>query len=101
LENSRVHKRIDDKPVWSIPCLFIDKHFRRQGVSVELLKGVARYAKTQGISIIEAYPTIPTTDNIPDSFAWIGLYKSFKRAGFSIVDTTSKHRPMVRLYTDK
>jgi GNAT superfamily N-acetyltransferase len=101
LENSRVHKRIDDKPVWSIPCLFIDKHFRRQGVSVELLKGVIRYAKTKGISIIEAYPTIPTTDTIPDSFAWIGLYKSFERAGFKIVDTTSKHRPMVRYYTGK
>ena len=23
LERSRVHKRIDDKPVWSIPCFFI------------------------------------------------------------------------------
>ena len=46
LENSRVHKRIDDKIVWSIPCFFIDKNFRRQGVSVELLKGVAKYAKT-------------------------------------------------------
>jgi GNAT superfamily N-acetyltransferase len=101
LENSRVHKRIDDKPVWSIPCLFIDKHFRRHGVSVEFLKGVARYAKTQGIKIIEAYPTIPTTNTIPDSFAWIGIFKSFERAGFKIVDTTSKHRPMVRYYTDK
>ena len=101
LENSRVHKRIDDKRVWSIPCLFIDKHFRRLGISVELLKGVAMYAKTKGIQVIEAYPTIPTTETIPDSFAWIGIYKSFERAGFEIVDTTSKHRPMVRYYTDK
>src|SRR5512133_3681396 len=23
LENSRVHKRIDNQPVWSIPCFFI------------------------------------------------------------------------------
>src|SRR4051812_19070394 len=28
-EKSRIHKRIDDKSVWSIPCFFIDKHFRR------------------------------------------------------------------------
>lgn len=98
LERSRVHKRIDDKPVWSIPCTFIDKKFRGHGVSVALLKGVIQYAKENGIKIIEAYPTIPTQDKLPDSFAWIGLYKSFERAGFEIVDTTSKSRPMVRYY---
>jgi len=101
LENSRVHKRIDDKAVWSIPCFFIDKNFRRHGVSVELLKGVIHYAKANGIKIIEAYPTIPTQEKLPDSFAWIGLYKSFERAGFEIADRTSKNRPMVRYYLDK
>jgi GNAT superfamily N-acetyltransferase len=101
LENSRVHKRIDDQSVWSIPCFFIDKNFRRHGVSTELLKGVIRYAKEVGIKIIEAYPTTPTQEKLPDSFAWIGLYKSFERAGFEIVDRTSKNRPMVRYYTDK
>ena len=100
LENSRVHKRIDDKIVWSIPCFFIDKNFRRHGVSVELLKGVVKYAKQNGIKIIEAYPAIPTQEKLPDTFAWIGLYKSFERAGFQIVDRTSKNRPMVRYYTD-
>jgi GNAT superfamily N-acetyltransferase len=98
LENSRVHKRIDDKLVWSIPCTFIHKKFRRMGVSVELLRGVVKYAKGKDIKIIEAYPTIPTQDKLPDAFAWIGLYKSFERAGFEIVDRTSKNRPMVRYY---
>jgi len=101
LEKSRVHKRIDDQPVWSIPCLFIDKNFRRQGVSVELLRGVIRYAQTKKIEIIEAYPTIPTKEKLPDSFAWIGLYRSFEQAGFQIVDRTSANRPMVRFYTSK
>ncbi len=100
LENSRVHKRIDDKAVWSIPCTFIDKRFRRMGVSVALLKGVVQYARSQGIKVVEAYPTIPTQETLPDSFAWIGLYKSFERAGFEIVDRTSKHRPMVRYYVE-
>ena len=53
LEKSRVHKRIDNEIVWSIPCFFIDKNFRRNGVSIELLKGVAKYAKENGIKIIE------------------------------------------------
>src|SRR4030042_2795719 len=38
LENSRVLQPIDDKPVWSVSCLFIDKKYRRKGVSSELLK---------------------------------------------------------------
>ena len=101
LERSRVHKRIDDEMVWSIPCFFIDKRFRRNGISVALLKGVIEYATAKGIRIIEAYPTIPTQEKLPDAFAWIGLYTSFERAGFEIVDRTSGNRPMVRYYTDK
>lgn len=98
LARSRVHKPIDDKAVWSIPCFFIDKEFRKMGLSVALLKGVIAYAKKNKIKILEAYPTIPTKDSFPDNFAWIGLYKSFERAGFEIVDQTSKNRPMVRYY---
>jgi GNAT superfamily N-acetyltransferase len=98
IENSRVHKRIDQEQVWSVPCTFIDKRFRRMGISVALLKGLIVYARTQGIKIIEAYPAIPTQDKLPDAFAWIGLYKSFERAGFEIVDHTSRSRPMVRYY---
>ena len=59
-------------------------------MSVALLKGVVAYAKTQGIKMIEAYPSIPTQEKLPDAFAWIGLYKSFERAGFKIDDQTSK-----------
>lgn len=98
LQNSRVHKPIDDEPVWSIPCFFIAKEYRRMGVSVAMLKGVIAYARKNKIKIIEAYPTIPTQEKLPDAFAWIGLYKSFERAGFKVADRTSKHRPMVRYY---
>lgn len=69
------------------------------GVSVAMLKGVIDIARREKIKIIEAYPTIPTQDKLPDSFAWIGLYRSFEEAGFKIVDRTSKNRPMVRYYT--
>ena len=98
LQNSRVHKPIDDRLVWSIPCSFIHKSYRRKGVSVQLLKGVIDYARQNGMAVIEAYPVIPTGEKLPDSFAWVGLYKSFERAGFEIVDRTSKNRPMVRYY---
>jgi GNAT superfamily N-acetyltransferase len=100
LQKSRVHKPIDDQQVWSVPCTFIAKEYRKQGVSVALLKGLIQYARSKGIKVIEAYPTIPTQEKLPDAFAWIGLYKSFEKAGFTIVDHTSKNRPMVRYYID-
>lgn len=100
LAGSRIHKPIDDKKVWSIPCTFIHKDFRQQGVSVALLKGLIEYAKKQKIKILEAYPTIPS-GKLPDAFAWIGLYKSFEKAGFKIVDQTSPNRPMVRFYLNE
>ena len=33
LENSKVLKRIDDQPVWSVVCFFINKEYRKQGLS--------------------------------------------------------------------
>jgi len=99
IENSRVHKRIDAEPVWSIPCFFVDKRFRKRGVSVTMLEALIAYAKRNKIKILEAYPVIPTQEKLPDAFAWVGLYKSFARAGFRIVDRTSKNRPMVRFFT--
>jgi hypothetical protein len=40
LERSRVLKRIDDAPVWSISCFFIRKEFRKQGLSVKILEAI-------------------------------------------------------------
>ena len=79
LENSRVHKRIDDKSVWSIPCFFIDKGFRRKGVSVVMLKAIIKYAKEKISPVIEAYPTIPTQDKLPDALAGSAYINRLKK----------------------
>jgi GNAT superfamily N-acetyltransferase len=97
-ERSRVHKPIDDKEVWSIPCLFVDKKYRKQGVSLQLLKGVTEYARKNNIATLEAYPVIASAGKLPDTFAYYGLHSAFEKAGFIIVDQTSKNRPMVRYY---
>src|SRR5512141_1232859 len=44
LDNSRAFKRIDDKPVWSITCVFIKKEFRRIGLSQQLIRGAIDFA---------------------------------------------------------
>lgn len=98
LESSRVFKRIDDKPVWSITCLFIAKSFRRKGISTELIKGAIEYAKSNEAKIVEAYPVVPYSNNVPDAFLWTGIPASFKAAGFIEVAKRSKGKPMMRYY---
>ena len=98
LENARVLKRIDDQPVWSITCFFINKEFRRKGISVELLKSVIAFCRENGVEIIEAYPIIPYSKNMPAAFAWTGILSSFSKAGFTVAKRWSKARPIVRYY---
>lgn len=101
LERSRVHKRIDNLLVWSIPCFFIKKKFRMMGISSIMLTAVIEHARKNDISVLEAYPMIPTSGKLPDAFVWIGVYSVFEKAGFRIVDHSSKNRPMVRYYIDR
>ncbi|HWB20087.1 MAG TPA: GNAT family N-acetyltransferase [Phycisphaerales bacterium] len=96
LNNSRVLKPIDDKPVWSISCLFVRRDFRRCGVSSKLADAAARYAFKHGAKIVEAYPIEPYTDNMPAAFAWTGIPSAFTSAGFTEVARRSKSRPILR-----
>ena len=96
LDRSRVLKRIDDKPVWSIVCLFIARPYRRKGVSVELLKAASEYVRKRGGKIVEGYPVEPRKDDIPDVFAWTGIASAFRKAGFVECERRSDARPIMR-----
>ena len=98
LENSRVLKRIDEEVVWSIPCFFIKKEFRRKGLSSEILKAATEFCKSKGVKIVEGYPAEPYSNNIPAAFAWTGFPSSFRKAGFKEVVRRSKSRPIMRYY---
>lgn len=98
LENSRILKRIDNEPVWSITCFFIDKSYRRKGISLELLKGVIKHGMDNNVKIIEGYPFVPYNDKIPDAFAWTGIPSAFEKAGFVVAERRSKSKPIMRYY---
>ena len=98
LEKSKVLQRIDDKPVRSVSCFFVAKEFRRKGVSTELLKAAIEFCKSKGAKIIEAYPVVPYSENIPASFAWTGIPSAFEKAGFKEAARRSRTRPIMRYY---
>lgn len=96
LARSRVLKPVDDRPVWSISCLFVLKPFRRQGLSVQLLRAAVDFAARRGAEIVEGYPTEPTMERTPDPFIWTGVPSAFRKAGFKEVLRRSKTRPIMR-----
>ena len=65
LESSRVLAPIDDQPVWSVVCFFIARPYRRQGLTVELLREAARFAAGRGARILEGYPVEPSRAEPP------------------------------------
>jgi GNAT superfamily N-acetyltransferase len=98
LDRSRTLKRIDDQPVWSIVCLYLDKRIRKQGYSRKIIEVAVKYARTKGAKIVEAYPFNPPKTRLPDAFVWTGLTPTYEAAGFKIAAERSKNRPVMRRY---
>src|SRR5438128_3926295 len=95
LRRSPVMKPVDDKPVWSIVCFFVDAKARGKGVSEALLRGAIDYARSQGATLLEAYPVDKDTRSNPE-FMWFGAKPMYDRAGFKEVARRKETRPVVR-----
>lgn len=96
LASSRILAPVDDQPVWAVICFFIRKDHRKQGLSTELLKAAAQFAKKNKAKILEGYPHELKKD-LPPPFVWTGLVSAFRKAGFEEVARRSATRPIMRL----
>ena len=96
LARSRIFQPVDERPVWSIVCFFIDKDHRRRGLSVLMIEAARTFAAERGAQCIEAYPVEPKKDPMPPPFAYTGLAAAFERAGFREVARRSATRPIMR-----
>lgn len=96
LAHSRVLAPIDDKEVWSLTCLFVEKKHRRKGIAVALIQAAAQYAASRGARIVEGYP-IDSKNEAPPVFIFTGTASAFKQAGFKEVSRAAPTRPIFRL----
>ncbi len=96
LARSRILAPIDDEPVWSIVCLFIERSHRGRGVSTRMIEAAVRYAKSRGAAIVEAYPVEPKKTPMPAVFAYPGIASAYLAAGFREVARRSETRPIMR-----
>ena len=95
LKRSPVMKPVDDASVWSIVCFFVDRRARGRGVSTALLNAAISYARSQGATLLEAYPVDKNEESHPDSM-WFGAKGMYDRAGFKEVARRKETRPVMR-----
>lgn len=96
MANSRILQPVDDLPVWSVSCFFVDKSVRRQGLSVALLTAAGVFAKSKGAVVLEGYPIDTPKPKYPPVYAWTGFFGAYQAAGFTEVARRSPTRPIMR-----
>jgi GNAT superfamily N-acetyltransferase len=96
LERSRVLKRIDATPVWSIVCFFVGKEYRSRGLAVPLIRAAVEYAAERGAKVVEAYPTLPKQGRLAPASVYMGIPSIFERAGFTECARPSARKAVMR-----
>lgn len=96
LAHSRALKPVDEQEVWSVPCFFVAKKFRRKGIAVELLKAAVEHVRQQGGRIVEGYPIL-APEMVPATSVYTGTVSAFRQAGFREVARNIPTRPIFRL----
>jgi GNAT superfamily N-acetyltransferase len=95
LRRSPIMKPVDDLPVWSIVCFFVDRDTRGRGLAARMLDAAIDFARSQGARLIEAYPVDADTQRDPDSM-FFGAKSMYDRAGFREVARRKPARAVVR-----
>jgi GNAT superfamily N-acetyltransferase len=95
LRRSSVMKPVDDTPVWSIVCTFVDKRRRGEGLQRRLLAAAIDFARGQGVRMLEAYP-VDKDERSHDDFMFFGSRSLYERAGFKEIERRSPTRVVMR-----
>jgi GNAT superfamily N-acetyltransferase len=101
LENSRILKRVDDTPVWSIACFFVAKPCRGHGLMGALLRGAVAYAAANGATTVEGYPLDLDHPQLAGqkltSYAgYMGITSAYRAVGFAEIGRASETQLIMR-----
>ena len=101
LERSRVLKRLDELPVWSIVCFFVAKEHRGRGTLLALIRAAVDHVRRHGGAVVEAYPTVPKNGRLAPVSSFMGLPEVFAEAGFVECARPSASKRILRFYIDE
>jgi len=98
LAASPLFKPVDDLPVWSIPCFYIRRTHRGQGVTGALIDAAVGAATAAGAPALEAYP-VDTAAPGHTGNLFAGIASTFTGRGFTVVARPKPDRPIMRRRT--
>ncbi|MEM7443335.1 MAG: GNAT family N-acetyltransferase [Pseudomonadota bacterium] len=84
---------LDDERIWSIVCFFVHRQRRGRGLTSRLIEAAVDYAKSNGATIVEAYPV----DRDATSYRFMGFVDRFERAGFVDLGQRGTRRHSMRV----
>jgi GNAT superfamily N-acetyltransferase len=82
-------------PDWRITCFFVDKGYRRRGVSAAALAGALDEIARLGGGIVESYPEDVEGRSVSASFLHNGTVAMFESQGFERTRRLGKHHWVV------
>jgi len=97
LDRSFLFGRIDDEPVWSIVCYYVNRAFRGRGLMEHLTRGAVELAVSKGVCTVEAYP-VDLPEGSSSAGAYTGIAAILRRVGFTDVVRRLPDRPIMRLH---
>lgn len=88
----------DADDVWSLPCFFVHKDWRGQGVARSLLKAALPVLKARGAKLVEGYPVKPPagTAKMAAASVYTGTVPLFLEQDFELVAERPKGKQRVR-----
>jgi GNAT superfamily N-acetyltransferase len=95
LARARYLQPPDDLPVWSIPCFFVRRAYRRRGVTAALIEAAAGVAAAAGAPALEAYPVDTAVPGHTRNL-FPGVAATFARHGFRVIARHKPERPVMR-----
>jgi GNAT superfamily N-acetyltransferase len=84
----------EDDTVWLVPCFFVSRHARRNGVARALLKGAVDMAQDAGAPAIEGFPFARGAKLGKDPM--VGLESVFEACSFQVTRRPSSTRVVMR-----
>jgi GNAT superfamily N-acetyltransferase len=87
---------LDSLPDYRLTCFFVDKRYRRRGVSALALQGALDLIAAAGGGVVEAYPQDTGGKKITASFLYSVTRSLFEQAGFGYVRPKGKNHTVMR-----
>jgi len=85
-----------EAPDYRLTCFFVDRDYRRDGVSAVALKGALDLIAIAGGGVVEGYPQDTQGSKVSASFLYNGTRSLFEQAGFEYERPKGKNHCVMR-----